>query len=107
MAKITYIAHDGQTTEVDVESGMSVMEGAINNGIDGIVAECGGGCSCATCHCYIDDAWWEKVGSPGDVEAVMLEYAFEPSEHSRLSCQVEVTDELNGLVVRLPEQQGT
>ncbi|MEM7018636.1 MAG: 2Fe-2S iron-sulfur cluster-binding protein [Pseudomonadota bacterium] len=106
MAKITYIEHDGTTIEVDVNSGTSVMEGGVNNGVDGVVAECGGGCACATCHCYIDEAWLEIVGPPNEIEADMLEFAFEPKDNSRLSCQIEVTDDLDGLVVRLPSQQG-
>ena len=106
MAKITYIEHDEKQIEVDVNPGLSVMEGGVNNGVPGIVAECGGGCSCATCHCYIDEAWLDKVGPPDSMEADMLEYAFEPRDNSRLSCQIEVTDELDGLIVRLPAQQG-
>lgn len=105
MAKITYIEFDGTPHEVDVPAGISVMEGAIDNGIPGIEAECGGACSCATCHVYVDPAWVEATGSPDPIERDMLESAFDLKETSRLSCQIEVSDELDGLVVRMPEHQ--
>lgn len=105
MALITYIESDGKTYEIQVEIGSTVMQGAVDNLIDGIVAECGGACSCATCHCYVDDAWVEKVGPAGDMEKEMLECALDPRDSSRLSCQIEVTEELDGLVVHLPESQ--
>ena len=105
MALITYIDHQGNAFEAEVPNGQSVMQGAVNNMIDGIVAECGGCCSCATCHCYVDEAWAARAGEPGDVEKDMIECAMDPQPNSRLSCQITVTDELDGLVVRLPESQ--
>ena len=105
MAKITYIEFNGTPHEVDVPAGLSVMEGAIDNNIPGIEAECGGACSCATCHVYVDPAWFEKTGSPEHLEQDMLESAYDLKETSRLSCQIEVSDELDGLVVRMPEHQ--
>jgi len=106
MAKVTYIEHDGAEHTVDVADGTSVMQAALDNNVQGIVGECGGGMACATCHCYIDEAWSEKVGPASEVENDMLEFAASQSgPNSRLSCQVTVTDELDGLVVRLPETQ--
>ncbi|MFV0276109.1 MAG: 2Fe-2S iron-sulfur cluster-binding protein [Parahaliea sp.] len=105
MATITYIEHGGREHVVEVELGSTVMQGAVDNMIDGILAECGGACSCATCHCYIDDHWRDRVGPPSEVEKDMLEFASEPQANSRLSCQVKVTEAMDGLVVRLPESQ--
>ena len=105
MARITYIEFDGTPHEVDVPSGLSVMEGAVNNNIPGIEAECGGACSCATCHIYVDRAWVGATGTPEHLEQGMLEGVLDLEETSRLSCQVQVSDELDGLVVRLPEFQ--
>ena len=105
MAKITYIEFDGTEHIVDVPSGLSVMEGAINNNIPGIEAECGGMCSCATCHVYVDPAWTNATGSPGDIEQGMLDSALDLQDESRLSCQIDVGDELDGLIVRMPELQ--
>jgi 2Fe-2S ferredoxin len=105
MPKITFVSHDGNPQDVNVTSGTTVMQAAIDNGIDSIVAECGGACSCATCHVYVDDAWAQKVPAVGDVEKDMIECVLEPQENSRLSCQVVVDDSLDGLVVRLPEKQ--
>jgi len=105
MAKITYIEFDGTEHVVDVPSGLSVMEGAINNNLPGIEAECGGMCSCATCHVYVDPAWTDATGSPGDIEQGMLESAMDLQDESRLSCQIDVGDELDGLIVRMPELQ--
>lgn len=105
MAKITYIEFDGTPHEVDVRPGLSVMEGAIDNNVPGIEAECGGACSCATCHVYVDPAWVAKTGKPDHLEQDMLESAYDIQETSRLSCQIEVSDELDGLVVRMPEHQ--
>ena len=105
MAKITYIEFDGTPHEVDVPSGLSVMEGAIDNNVPGIEAECGGMCSCATCHVYVDQAWTLATGSPENIEQDMLESALDLQDSSRLSCQIEVSDELDGLVVRMPELQ--
>ncbi|HSN51456.1 MAG TPA: 2Fe-2S iron-sulfur cluster-binding protein [Woeseiaceae bacterium] len=99
MARITYISRDGSRKEVDVENGYSVMEGAINNGIAGIVAECGGACACATCHSYIDEAWLGKLPPMDDMEDSMLDAAFERQPNSRLTCQIEVNDALDGLIV--------
>ncbi len=105
MAKITYVQPDGTTSQVDVANGQSVKDGAVNNLVPGILAECGGACACATCHVYIDDAWMEKVGEAQGVEKDMLDFAFEPRETSRLSCQVDVSAALDGLVVHVPEEQ--
>lgn len=105
MPKITFISHDGNSQDVDVATGTSVMQAAIDNGIDAIVAECGGACSCATCHVYIADEWVEKVPAAADVENDMIECVLDQEATSRLSCQVFVGDELDGLVVRLPEKQ--
>ncbi len=106
MPKITFIEHDGTNRTVDAEVGSTVMEAAIRNGVPGIEAECGGACSCATCHVHVDDAWTEKVGKPSPMEEDMLDFAFDVRPTSRLSCQIKVTDELDGLVVKTPEQQG-
>jgi ferredoxin, 2Fe-2S len=106
MALVTYVQHNGARHEVDVPVGDSIMQGAVNNMIDGIVAECGGGLACATCHCYVDEAWAAKVGEPSETENEMLEAAAsERKATSRLSCQINVTDELNGIVIYLPETQ--
>ena len=105
MAKITYIEFDGTPHEVDVPSGLSVMEGAVDANIPGIEAECGGMCSCATCHVYVDPAWFEAISAREHIERDMLECVLDLEETSRLSCQIEVGDELDGLVVRLPESQ--
>jgi ferredoxin, 2Fe-2S len=103
MPKITYITTDGVRHEVEVENGYSVMEGAINNDIDGIVAECGGACACATCHSYIDDAWLDKMPPMDDMEDSMLDAAYERRPNSRLTCQIEVSDKLDGLVVHVAD----
>ncbi len=105
MPLVTYISHDGTTTEIEVPVGNSVMQGAVDNMLDGIIAECGGSCSCATCHCYIDEAWLGKVPPASEMEKDMLQCVLEPQDNSRLSCQINVTDELDGLVIRLPESQ--
>lgn len=107
MPKITYIEHDGTEHLVEVDAGLSLMEGAVNNGVPGIDAECGGSCSCATCHIYVADVWKEKIEPRGEMEEAMLENAEnEFTENSRLSCQVEVNGEMDGLVVTMPEIQG-
>lgn len=103
MPKIHYITPDGIQHDVDVETGYSVMEGAINNDIEGIVAECGGACACATCHSYIDDAWLDKLPQMDDMEDSMLDAAFERKSNSRLTCQLEVTDAFDGLVVHVAD----
>ena len=105
MAKITYITHDEQRFEVEAPNGSTVMEMAIKNSVPGIEAECGGACACATCHLYIDDAWKEAVGGPEAMEEDMLDFAWEVQPASRLSCQIKVTDALDGLIVRIPEKQ--
>jgi ferredoxin, 2Fe-2S len=105
MPLIKFISHDGNEQDVHVSSGTSVMHAAVDNGIDGIIAECGGACSCATCHCYVDEAWQSKLEDPSAIEKEMIECVLDPEPNSRLSCQVVVTDELDGLVVRLPENQ--
>lgn len=105
MPLVTYISHDGTATEVEVPVGNSVMQGAVDNMLDGIIAECGGSCSCATCHCYIDEAWADKVPAASEMEKDMLECVLEPQDNSRLSCQINITDEMDGLVVKLPESQ--
>jgi 2Fe-2S ferredoxin len=107
MASVTYIDHDGTPHKVEVSDGDSVMQGAVNNMISGIVAECGGGMACATCHCYVDAAWIDRVGPPTSAsEKEMLESAAaERKVGSRLSCQITVSQELDGLVVHLPESQ--
>jgi len=105
MAKIHFVDHSGETRIIDVENGATVMEAAIRNAIPGIEAECGGACACSTCHLYVDQAWWEKVGKPSPMEADMLDFAFEVKPNSRLSCQIKVSDELDGLVVTTPERQ--
>ncbi len=105
MAKITYIENDGTEHTVDVANGLSVMEGAIKNSIPGIDADCGGACACATCHVYVDPEWVSKTGTKEDMEQTMLDFAVDVEETSRLSCQIEVSDELDGLIVRLPQSQ--
>ena len=99
MAKITYITHAGDARTLDVKTGLTVMEGAIKNNIPGIDADCGGACACATCHVYVDEAWMDKVGSPSAMEESMLDFAEGVKSNSRLSCQIKVTDELDGLSV--------
>jgi 2Fe-2S ferredoxin len=106
MALVTYVEHNGTQHKVEVPNGDSVMRGAVDNMIEGIVAECGGGLACATCHCYVDDAWIDRVGPPSETEMQMLECASDETKPgSRLSCQITVRDELDGLVVHLPESQ--
>ncbi|MDC3185518.1 2Fe-2S iron-sulfur cluster-binding protein [Candidatus Pelagibacter sp.] len=105
MSKITYIESSGKSHTVDVKNGLTVMEGAIQNDIPGIDADCGGGMSCATCHVYIKENWFDKMPKKEDGEDDMLDMAFEPNKFSRLSCQIIVSDELEGLVVNLPAKQ--
>ncbi len=105
MAKITYIEHNGKEHVVEVDNGLSVMEGAVKNLVPGIDADCGGACACATCHVYVDPAWTDKTGTSEGMEPSMLEFAEDVEENSRLSCQIEVSDELDGLVVRMPASQ--
>ena len=105
MPKITYIEHSGTEHVVEAEVGMTVMEAAVKNLVPGIEAECGGACACATCHVYVEDAWREATGEPEEMEEDMLDFAFDVRESSRLSCQIKVQDNLDGLVVRVPEKQ--
>ena len=105
MPKITYIEHNGKTHTIDVAKGLSVMEGAVQNNIPGIDADCGGGMACATCHVYVKEEWFDKLPKKEDVEEDMLDMAYEPKKNSRLSCQLTVSDELEGLIVKLPEKQ--
>jgi 2Fe-2S ferredoxin len=105
MPKITFIEHSGQEHCVEAEVGQSVMQAATNNMIAGIMADCGGNCSCATCHVYIDPAWLDQVAAANSNEKEMLECALYTQENSRLSCQIPITPQLDGLVVRLPESQ--
>src|SRR5476651_2085306 len=105
MAKIHFVDHSGETRIIDVENGATVMEAAIRNAIPGILAECGGACACATCHVYVDEAWTEKTGSPSPMEEDMLDFAFDVRPTSRLSCQIKVSDALDGLTITVPERQ--
>jgi len=106
MAKITFIDPSGDQRVVEAEPGSTVMEAAIRNDVPGIDAECGGACSCATCHVYVDERWTDKVGGPEPMEEDMLDFAYDVRPNSRLSCQIKVTPELDGLVVATPERQG-
>jgi 2Fe-2S ferredoxin len=105
MAKITYIDSGGTARTVEGETGSTVMETAIQNGVPEIEAECGGACACSTCHLYVDEAWREKVGAPSPMETDMLDFAFEVKPNSRLSCQIKISDDLDGLVVTTPSRQ--
>jgi 2Fe-2S ferredoxin len=105
MVKITYIQHDGNSQSVEAQPGMTVMEAAVKNMVPGIDADCGGACACATCHVFVDPEWLEKTGKRSDMEEDMLDFAFDVRDNSRLSCQIKVTENLNGLVVRVPEKQ--
>ena len=105
MAKITYIEAGGAEHVVEVQPGLSVMQGAVRNGIAAIIAECGGNCACGTCRVYVDAAWRERTGEASDMEEATMEIRDDPSEGKRLSCQIKVTEALDGLVVRMPESQ--
>lgn len=105
MVRITCIQSDGREEVLDVESGTSVMQAIMSNDVPGLIAECGGACSCATCHVYLDDRWVDKVPVKGDGEDAMLEAACDLKANSRLSCQVAVTPELDGLIVHIPRTQ--
>ena len=105
MSKITYIEHSGETHTIDVANGLTVMEGAVQNNIPGIDADCGGSMACATCHVYVKEEWFNKLPKKEDGEEDMLDMAFEPKKNSRLSCQLMVSDQIDGLVVNLPEKQ--
>ena len=105
MPKITYIDYQGNSKTIEVSSGLSVMEGAIQNNINGIDADCGGSMACATCHVYVQEKWLNKLSKIEDAEQDMLDMAFEPKKNSRLSCQILISDELDGLVVTTPKKQ--
>ena len=106
MVKITYIEFNGIEHVVDVDQGLTVMEGARDNNIPGIEADCGGACACSTCHVYVDPTWIDKLPPKDDMEEDMLDFAYSPdSKTSRLTCQLEVTDDFDGLIVRMPEKQ--
>ena len=105
MAKVTYIQHDGSEHVIDVKTGLTVMEGAVKNNIPGIDADCGGACACATCHVYVKPEWLDKTGTKSAMEESMLDFAEGVEANSRLSCQIKVTDALDGLVVTMPESQ--
>ena len=106
MAKITYIAHGGAEHVVEVAAGLTVMEGARDNNIPGIEADCGGACACSTCHVYVDAAWVEKLPAKDPMEEDMLDFAYAPdATRSRLTCQLKVTEDMDGLVVHMPEKQ--
>ena len=105
MPKITYISHSGKKNTIEVAVGLSVMEGAIQNNVEGIDADCGGSMACATCHVYVPQDWFNKMEKPQDAEQDMIDMAYEPKKNSRLSCQIIVSDELEGLEVTTPEKQ--
>ena len=105
MPKITYIDQKGNSKTIEVENGLTVMEGAVQNNITGIDADCGGSMACATCHVYVEDSWFNKLLKAEDSENDMIDMAFEPKKNSRLSCQIIVSDEINGLIVTTPEKQ--
>ena len=105
MPQVTYIEHNGTAHEIELEEGLSVMRGAVDNGVPGIDADCGGECACATCHVFVEEPWLEKTGEPSEQEASMLSFAATAQPNSRLSCQITMSATLDGLVVRLPEAQ--
>ena len=105
MAKITYIEHNAKPHTVEVKKGLSVMEGAVQNNIPGIDADCGGSMACATCHVYVKEEWFDRVNKKSEGEDDMLDQAYEPNKYSRLSCQISATDDIDGLIVNLPEKQ--
>ncbi|MBT4888812.1 MAG: 2Fe-2S iron-sulfur cluster binding domain-containing protein [Rhodospirillales bacterium] len=105
MAIVTYILHDGRSKDIEVKTGESVKDGAVNNLVPGILAECGGALACATCHVYVDEQWFDKLEPAGEVEMDMLDFAEDVRKNSRLSCQIDITEEMNGLVIHVPEEQ--
>jgi 2Fe-2S ferredoxin len=105
MPKVTFIQPDGTSQTIDIPVGLSVMEGAIKHNIRGIDADCGGACACATCHVYVDGAWQAKLTPREEIETTMLDFAIDPAEGSRLSCQIKITEAMDGLVVRVPKSQ--
>ncbi len=106
MPKITYKDNQGNSKTLEVENGLSVMEGAIQNNVPGIDADCGGSMACATCHVYVEEKWFDKIPKAEEGEVDMIDMAFEPKKNSRLSCQITVSDELDGLTVNIPSKQG-
>ena len=105
MPKITYIEQNGNSKTIEVDNGLTVMEGAVQNNIPGIDADCGGSMACATCHVYVKEDWFDKINKKNEGEDDMLDQAYEPKKNSRLSCQIIVSDDLDGLVVDMPEKQ--
>ena len=105
MVKITYIESNGSEHTVDVDEGLSIIEGAVSNSIPGIDADCGGGCACATCMVFVDSAWKEKIDSMSEEEESMIDFHEHKSDDSRLSCQIPVTKDLDGIILKLPESQ--
>ena len=105
MTKIIYIEHSGKEHTIDVQNGLTVMEGAVQNDIPGIDADCGGSMACATCHVYVNDEWYNKLDEKTEGEDDMIDQAYDPKKNSRLSCQITVSEKIEGLVVRLPEKQ--
>ncbi|MER0239022.1 2Fe-2S iron-sulfur cluster-binding protein [Fulvimarina sp. MAC8] len=105
MPKVIYVSSSGDRREIDAKAGTTVMENAVRNDVPGIEAECGGACACATCHVYVDEAWVDKLSGPEAMEEDMLDFAYQPRENSRLSCQIILNDDLDGLTVTTPEEQ--
>jgi len=105
MPKINFIGPDGKHYEVEAKSGQSVMEAALKAMVPGIVAECSGACSCATCHVYVDEKWLDKTGKPSEMEEDMLDFAIDVRSNSRLSCQIKISDEMDGMIIRIPARQ--
>ena len=105
MPKVTFTDHKGDSKTIEIDNGLSVMEGAVQQNIPGIDADCGGSMACATCHVYVDDNWYEKIPKAEDAEIDMIDMAFEPKKNSRLSCQIIVADNIDGLKVTTPEKQ--
>ena len=105
MPKIKYIEHNGNSKTIEVDNGLTVMEGAVQNNIPGIDADCGGSMACATCHVYVENSWLNKIPKAEDAENDMIDMAYSPKKNSRLSCQIIVSEELNGLIVTTPEKQ--
>ena len=105
MPTVVYVQPDGSVQSIEADSGATVMETAVDNAVEGIVAECGGACSCATCHVYVADEWLDRTGNASEMEEDMLDFAFDVRDNSRLSCQIKIVDELDGLIVSIPEKQ--
>ncbi|NIB38514.1 (2Fe-2S)-binding protein [Pseudomaricurvus alkylphenolicus] len=105
MPLVKFVEADGREYDIDIAEGDSVMQGAVDNMVEGILAECGGACSCATCHCYVDEAWQQKIAGADEMEEEMLDAVMDQRPNSRLSCQIQVTADMDGLVIRLPESQ--